>query len=76
MKFVLKSHFQALGSEDKRSMTEQADKELEAGRDFLLHLRSKNRIIDAQYTELLGMYRVRYDGYITKLSEQIFEKKK
>ena len=73
VKFVYKSHIQALASKDKRPIVARADEELDAGRAFLLELAAKSRISAEQFIELLGLFRIRYGGYLTNLSKQTFE---
>lgn len=73
VKFVLKSHISALASKDAKPTTLKADDELNAGREFLLELAAKNRISAEQFTELLGIFRVRYGGFLTKLNKDTFE---
>lgn len=73
VRFVLRNHIASLASRENKPMTIKADEELKAGRDFLLELASKNRISGEQFTELLGLFRVRYAGFMTKLSKLTFE---
>jgi hypothetical protein len=75
VKFILKSNVSALASKDKKSMVDKADDELRTGRAFLYLLRGKNRIAATQYIELMGLFRVRYGGFLTKMGAQTFEGK-
>jgi hypothetical protein len=75
VKFVFRSHITALASKDATPTTLKADDELNAGRECLLELAAKNRISAEQFTELLGIFRIRYGGFLTKLSKDTFEGK-
>ena len=72
-KLVFKSHVAALSGKDMNAVVETADDNLGAARDFLFHLQQADRISDSQFTDLLGMLRVRYGGFLTKLGKNTFE---
>jgi hypothetical protein len=75
VKFITKSHISALGAKDAKTGTAKADKELEAARDFLLDLQLKSRISASQFTELLGLFRIRYGSFLTKTGKDTFEQR-
>ena len=73
VKLVTKTHVQALAAKDMYSAVELADNELGAARDFLTKLKEADRISDSQFTDVHGMLRVRYGGFLTKLGKSTFE---
>ena len=77
VKLVVKSDITALsGTLEKKATVAKIDDELRTGREFLEALVLTNRIARNQYTEILGLYRVRYGGFLINKGEKTFEGKK
>ena len=74
VKFVMKGHISSLASKEKRSMVTNANVELHDARNFLVNLVKNGKIGEAQNVELLGLLRIRYGGFITKLGKDSFMK--
>ena len=74
VKLVTKSHISQLASKDNKAKTAKANIELRDAREFLLELTKAGKISDAQNVELLGLLRVRYGGFMTKLGKSSFLK--
>ena len=72
VKFVTKSHITGLAAKEKRQMVHTANAELRDARSFLLDLVKNNKIGEAQNVELLGLLRIRYGGFMTKLGKASF----
>ena len=74
VKFVTKPHISGLAAKEKRPMLLTANVELHDARTFLLDLVKNGKIGEAQNVEMLGLLRIRYGGFMTKLGKDSFMK--
>ena len=72
VKFVTRSHISGLATKEKHDMVQTANAELRDARSFLLDLVKNGKIGEAQNVELLGLLRIRYGGFMTKLGKASF----
>ena len=70
MVLVSKSDTQSLAGKNKKALVAEADV-LKTGQEFLLELKEKARITPQEYTDILGLFRVRCGGFLTRKSQKI-----